>query len=250
MINIKSLYYPKINSFIKDVNLSMNSGEVLGIAGQMASGKSLFLKAIANLPVSKFNFENKDFSKLLPNELISYCNSSVSVDSGLNLKEFLLTSLLYKKPFFSPHSPESIETVTYYAKHFDLSDVLSTPLTELSECQFQLALLAHAFSRGSKILLLDNPSKLLDIKSVSNLQREISRYSMHNDSIIMIAENNLSFLFQCCDKIAFINNGEILEILKPHDINSEKIKKYFTIDVIVSKNIINGKPIIQPLGES
>jgi len=240
MINIKTLH----------LNLNIKSGEIFGVTGPMASGKSQLLNTIANLPVNKFNFEDDNLLKLSPNELISYCNSNIPVNSELSLKEFLLTSLLYKKHFFSPHSPESIGTITYYAKHFDLLNMLSTPLTELSESQYQLALLAHAFSKGSKILLLDNPSKLLDIKSISNLMREVSKYSTRSDSVIIIAENNLSFLFQCCDRVAFLSDGEIIETIKPCDINSEKIKNYFTTDVIVNKNILNGKPTVQPLGES
>ena len=105
-------------------------------------------------------------------------------------------------------------------------------------------MIAHAFIGEAYAVVLDNPTNDLDIASVRMLRKALSRYVMNGNRIAICCSNDLNFISQTADRILVMDAGRVVETGPPDMLDAELIKKYFGIDVIISKNIYNGKPEI------
>jgi iron complex transport system ATP-binding protein len=252
MLKIDNISYTKNNvKILKNISSVFNEGEISGIIGKSGSGKSTLLKAIAG--IVKY-----DQGEILINDIsiksLSKKNRQKQIVSLFNdypfdiiddtLYNFLMQSRkLYKKPF-SSFSDFDVQITEDYIKIFKINNQRNTKILSLSDGTFKKALLAFQFIKKADVLLLDNPTNNLDMESISSLQKAILKYSIDGDKIIIIACNDLNFLLQTADRILIMGEGGIDAEVNPEMIDADMINKYFNTDVLLSRNIYNGKPTI------
>ena len=252
MIKINSLFYSKDKKeILKNINLTFAEGEITGIIGKSESGKTSLLKTAAGI-IKNYEgeiFLNDESFKILSDKSI---RKRIAFSQGNNphdliddtLYNFLIQSRKPFKKFLNPFTDYDIQITEDYIKVFRLNDYRDKKILNLSDGVFKKALLASAFIKNADVLLLDNPTNNLDIESISLLQKAILKYSIDGDKIIVIADNDISFLLQNADKILLMDGGGIAAELKPESVDVQMIKNYFNADVLISRNIYNGKPLI------
>ena len=186
----------------------------------------------------------QSYKKNLLNQLLSYSFEERPHNSDDTVFDFLLQSRIPYKKFLNPFSEYDIQITEECLHQFNLNTyknnkILSLPGAILKRCH-----LAYCFIREAKVTILDNPTSDLDFHSIFTLQRYMSKYVMDGNKIIIIASNDLNFVIQTSDRIIILKDGEIALEGTHNMIDGETIKKYFNIDIIYSKNIYNGKPVI------
>ncbi len=252
MIKIKSLSYTVNNSdILKDINISFQKGEIAGIIGGSGSGKTTLLKAIAGR-LKSFSGEiliNNVSIKAIPSrEKEKHISAFLNNPSGDIIDDTVFNFLLQaRKPFkkiLSPFSEFDIQITEEYLKIFDLTSYKGRKVLSLSEGIIKKILLAFYFIKEAGILIMDNPTSTIDINSSFSLQKAMAKFVIHGNKTIIIASNDLNFIFQNTDRVLIMKEGKIEEEIEPGNINPELINKYLNADVLITRNIYNGKPNI------
>ncbi len=237
------------------IDLVFNSGEIVGLAGGSGSGKSALMKLIAG-KLSRSGGEvriddmppgsrgKKEFHRVV------YYLDEKPENLDETVGDFLLLSRIPYKRFLNPFTDYDLQTVEQAMALFELEPHREEPLAVLSEDQFDRVLLAFAFARGARVMLLDNPTRGLDIRSTVLLQKAISRYVLNGDTIVVIASSDLNFIAQTADRVIVLDEGRVALAGTHEIIDADLIKQYFGVDVFVSRNVYNGRPNVHFFPES
>ena len=250
MIDISNLSLTIQGAVILDgISISMNDGETVGIIGRSGSGKTVFLKSVAGL-IRSYRGSVSLNRAPLPKEaggngkIVSYYGAAVPQNPDETLYNFLLTARVPYKKILKPFSDYDRQITEEFMEILGLKPFGDVTIGTLPDGLFRLAMLAHAFIGEAYAVILDNPTNDLDIVSVRMLRKALSRYVMNGNHIAIVCSNDLNFISQTADRVLVMDAGRVAETGPPKILDAELIKKYFGIDVIISKNIYNGKPEI------
>ncbi len=211
---------------LKNINLTINKGERIGLIGHTGSGKSTIVDLMMGLlSPTKGKIIIDDINLKTLNQIKSWCSLISHVPQSIYLSN---KTILENIAFGIPKSKINIEYINYVSKKariFDfvqsLPNKFDTKVGErgvrLSGGQRQRIGIARALYNKKKILVLDEATSALDnnserliIDSIKSLSEEIT--------IIMIAHRLSSIKF--CDRVVQIENGSIKRICKGSEINS------------------------------
>ncbi len=250
MIDISNLSLSINGSgILTEISLSMNDGEIVGLIGRSGSGKTVFLKSIAGLIRSyegtvAINSTAAPGKKPGTGNMVSYYGAAVPQNPEESLYNFLLLARVpFKKPF-RPFSDYDRQVTDEYLTSLGLDPYSGVRISALPDGIFRMAMLAHALIGESHVVIFDNPTNDLDIMSIRLLQKALSRYVMGGHRIAVISSNDLNFISQTVDRIFVMEGGRITESGTVDILDPDTIKRHFGIDVLISRNIYNGRPEI------
>ena len=248
MIEIKNLDFSISGKVLLDgISVSFNDGETIGIVGKSGSGKTLFLKSIAGMtgrfPASvSVNGSPLPRKKAEARKTVSLYGAGAPLNPDEALHEFLLHARVpYKKPF-RPFSDYDRQITEEYISLLCLAPFRDAAIGVLPDGIFRLALLARTFIGEAYAILLDNPTNDLDIASVRMLKKAVGRYVMNGDHIAIVCSNDLNFIAQTADRVLILDGGRIVESGAVNILDQDLIKRHFGIEVLISKNVYNGRP--------
>lgn len=190
-----------INQAVKDLNLTINKGEVHGILGPNGSGKTTILGII--LGVIKPDSGFYEWSDEINN--IGALLETPNFYPYLNLQKNLEISALIKQVDFS-----EIDLVLdkvgllnrKYSKFFSLSLGMKQRLA-----------LANVLLGNPQVLVLDEPTNGLDPQGIAEVRQLINEESNLGKTIIL-ASHLLSEVEKVCTHVAVLKKGEILKKAK------------------------------------
>ena len=251
MLQVSGLSYSwGYGDVLKDINVTLGDNEILGIIGKGGSGKTTLLTILAgeqNRYRGNILIDNRELKSLPKKELtrlLYHFNGSVPLNGDETVYNFLGLARGSLKRNLHPLDSLEKNIINSYIDLFELNGLTDHKLKSLSQNYLIMVLLAFAFIREPGIMLLDNPTMFLDIKSTSILHRVLAKTSAQGMGSCVIASSDINFISQSCDRIVVMHNGEIAAEGKPAIINDTMIKKYFDAEVLISKNIYNGRPEI------
>ncbi|MEX2410190.1 MAG: ABC transporter ATP-binding protein [Candidatus Paceibacterota bacterium] len=214
---------------LKNVDMSVNSSDIVAIIGPNGAGKSTVLRSIFNLCnvyKGKIIFKNKNITNLsthnLISEGISYVPQGRQVFPNLSVKENL------EMGAFTMNNKEVIERniKDVYEKFPILKERGSQLAGNLSGGEQQMLAIGRALIQDPELILLDEPSLGLSPKAMKEVFDSIKEINKEGISIIIV-EQNAKQAVQIADKTYILENGEIAleggrDILK-----DEKIKNIY-----------------------
>ena len=204
------------NYILKNIDLIINKGEIIGIVGLNGSGKTTLLKCILNFVKfeGKIYVNNKQNNFLVKTGfLIENPNLYLNISGKKNISFWL--------NFFSDID---INYVNELCSLFNLN--LSKKVKKYSLGMKQKLGLILALINKPELLLLDEPTNGLDIKNIINLRNILLNL---NGTTILISSHDINELSKICDRLILINNGEIVRIIKKCDFPIYREKKLVEI---------------------
>jgi len=204
-VEIKNLnfFYPNNKKFyLKNLNFSMSTGEIIFLKGESGIGKSTLINLVCGLikpKDGKITCNDNDISQNLNKwyEGISY----VSQGSRL-LDETILNNIVFENPVdqkkldYAIKISNSNEFINNYEKKLDY--VVGENGSNLSGGQAQRIILARAIYKRPQILILDEFTSALDNENEKKIFESLK--ALKNDCIILISSHN-SFVSSISDKI-------------------------------------------------
>lgn len=196
-----------------DINLNIQEGQFIALMGPSGSGKSTLLNLIGGLDTpseGSILIEEKDISEYSDKELSKYRNHTV----GFVFQEFHLESFLSVKnnvllPTYFNHSLKSDEIYAEkLIKEVELSNKIDSKINELSGGQKQRTAIARALINKPKIILADEPTGNLDLKTgqtIIDLLKKLQK--AHNITLIIATHDPL--VAKAAGKIIEIRDGTI-----------------------------------------
>lgn len=237
-------------------DLKCNDGEIIGLIGRPGAGKSALLRMIGGA-ISEYRGEIlldgkslRAISRKERRSLVASLDRVRPENTDETLHNFLLLARIAYKKLLEPYSDYDLQVVEEYLTLFEMSAYRQEPLNHLTDCILQCALLSFTLARQAPVLLLDNPTANLDIRSQRLLHRALSRVVMGGSTIVIVASNDINFILQTADRVFFMEAGRILSEEHPTAIEVEQIEKLFHAEVFLTRNIYNGRPSVHFFPES
>lgn len=243
------------NKALSGVGVTLNPGETAAVIGRGGSGKTVLLNIGSRIIR---DFTGDVFIRHRPVQSLSRRELHRAVtfldEAPRNMEEtvmnFLLLARMPYKKLLNPFSEYDLQVVEENVDAFGLGHFSDEQLGTLSSSVLQRVYLAFSFIRESYLLLMDNPTQGLDLDSVVMLQKAMARYVFDGKKIILFASNDLNFVAQTSDRILVLDDGRLVLSGSYDIIEPDVVKKYFGVDVFISKNIYNGKPNVHFFPES
>jgi len=241
--------YRGIVKALNGVNLDLNKGEILGLAGETGSGKSVtglsilrLLPQNARVVEGQIIFKGRDLLKIPEKEynLIrgkEICAIFQDPHTYLNpvftIQEQFRDILISKKDSLKSSSKidnKKLEEIMISAlrdvKMPAIDRVLKMYPHELSGGMKQRVMLAIAFSLQPSLIIADEPTTALDVTiqaQVLEIMKELQR--KYNTSVILIT-HDLGVIAETCQKVAVMYAGRIVEFGKVSDVFRNPLHPY------------------------
>lgn len=201
---------------LKDINLTINEGEIFGIIGLSGAGKSTLVRCINMLekPTSGKVIVDGQEMTALGEEHLRKARQNI----GMIFQHFnLLSSRTVFGNIAFPLEIQGLDKAAIQKKVEPLLDLVGLKdradhyPSQLSGGQKQRVGIARALASDPKVLLCDEATSALDpqtTESILNLLRDINK-RLHI-TIVMIT-HQMNVVKEICDRVAVIENGEIIE---------------------------------------
>lgn len=202
--NLTFQYGKKGREVLSDVNLSLETGEVIGLLGPNGAGKSTLLYLISGaLTPGKglITYEGKSTRKRLPSVLADIYLVAEEVElPRMTLEEYVR---LHSK--FYPHFDRRIMEDSL--KEFGLESPVR--IDNLSMGQKKKIVLSFAFACNAAVTLLDEPTNGLDIPGKAAFRRMVARLA-GEDRLFLISTHQVRDLDTILDRVIIMNDYQFL----------------------------------------
>lgn len=236
VLSVEGLNYKHI---LKNINFNLRQREVLGITGLVGSGRTMIAKCIfgVNRPDSiLLKIGSKKVDIRSPAEAINLGLGYVCEDRYLDgLFHQLSIPFNITSPDFSLYeaSPlvnrvkESVTASKFIKKLVIKTSSIFSRISELSGGNQQKVLLAKWIYSRSDILILDEPTRGIDVASKVDLYNIINEMLRRDVSIVLIS-SDIDEIVGMCDRVIVLYGGEIAITLPREQATREKILFYST----------------------
>lgn len=206
---------------LKGISFEIEEGEIFGLIGPNGAGKTTTLRIICTLLKPDAGTVRIFGHDLLnePHEIrkvISY----LPEDAGA-YKE--LTGLEYLKfiaKFFAKNESHFQQMVERGTQISGLSERLKTKVSTYSKGMTRRLLIARALMVDPKLTVLDEPTSGLDVLNAREVRNTIKEFVKNGGTVLLSSHNMLEVEF-LCDRIALINNGQIIKTGTPKSLKEE-----------------------------
>jgi len=224
---------------VKGVTFDVRAGEILGVAGVAGNGQDEMVEALTGLrkPTSgRVELNGRDVTGTGPRELQKYGMSFVPGDRqrfGLVLSFPLEDNLVLTQYDEAPYArgPFRNETaIRAWAKRAIAEYDIRTPSATVSAGTLsggnqQKAVVAREFSRDLKALILDQPTRGLDVGSIEFIHRQAIAKRDAGAAILLVSAE-LDEVMELSDRIAVMYRGEIVALVDGPSAQREDIGLY------------------------
>jgi ABC-type branched-subunit amino acid transport system ATPase component len=187
--NITAGYTREVN-ILSDVNLRLQSGQIVSVIGPNGAGKSTLLKTIFGIlkpSNGKISLKNEDITGLKPDKVakrgISYVPQVDNIFPSLTIQENLEMGAFIREDDYSPRLNEIYELFPI------LGERKKQKAGQLSGGQRQMVAMGRALMVDPQVLLLDEPSAGLSPKLVDMIFEKITDINKTGVSMIIVEQN-------------------------------------------------------------
>ncbi len=217
---------------LKGVSLHIAKGEVLCIIGPSGSGKSTFLRCINQLEQMNggaiwvggeligYRREGNHLHELSDAEVARQRRSIGMVFQRFNLFPHLtVTENIVEGPIQVLREKPDVARKSAHAllERVGLYDKRDAYPAQLSGGQQQRVAIARALAMQPTLLLFDEPTSALDPELVGEVLRVMSDLAQSGMTMIVVT-HELGFAREVADRVAFMDQGEIIEIGSPEQV--------------------------------
>ena len=241
--SIKSIFNPKYKEVkaVKNLNLSVEKGEIIAFIGPNGAGKSTTIKMLTGiLCPSKGTVEVLGKDPFKDRKSLSY---EIGTVFGQKEQLWMHLSAYDNFKYFGAiyDIPESVveRKIKSFEEIFEISDFINTPVRNLSLGQRIRCEIIASLIHEPKILFLDEPTIGLDPVVKENIRTLIKRMNKEFKTTIFLTSHDVGDIEKLCKRVVIINNGTLafddsMENLKYHYLNKKiidaKMKEKINLD--------------------
>ncbi|ABE59760.1 MULTISPECIES: ABC transporter ATP-binding protein [Chromohalobacter] len=211
---------------LKDISLSIDSGEFLILVGPSGCGKSTLMNAIAGLePVTSGEIQigGEDVTWHTPAERdIAMVFQSYALYPSMNVRQNIAFGLEMRK---MPKAQRE-EAVARVAELLQITPLLDRKPSQLSGGQRQRVAMGRALAREPQIYLFDEPLSNLDAKLRVEMRTEIKKLHQRLGTTIVYVTHDQIEAMTLADRIAVMRDGEILQLGTPDEVYNDPVDMF------------------------
>ncbi|ADY20732.1 ABC transporter ATP-binding protein [Bacillus paranthracis] len=191
-----------LKAVIRELNIEITEGKIIGLVGDNGSGKTTLLKMIAGLQHpsegsitiagQKVGLETK--------EIVSFMSDKPVFDDWMTVKDFLFFYRDFYKDF---DIQKAVDTVA------EFKIPLEEKITALSKGMVEKLQIILTFSRKAKLYVLDEPLGGIDLISRAHVLELILQF-YREDCTILISTHLINEVENIFDEVIFLKDGAIV----------------------------------------
>lgn len=238
VLSISNLYVEdarKVN-LVKDLNLDVRAGEIVGIAGVDGNGQTELIEAITGLRKAQsgsITINKKNITNLKPRKVTESGIGHIPQDRqkyGLVLDfpigENMVLQTYYQKPY-SKNKILNFKEINKKAKGLiDEYDVRTpnefTKARALSGGNQQKAIIAREVDRSPDLLIAAQPTRGLDVGAIEFIHKKLIEERDKGKAVLLVSFE-LDEIFDVSDRIAVMFDGQIVANVKPAETNEQEL---------------------------
>ncbi len=210
------------------LNLSVAKNEIVALMGRNGMGKTTLMKALIGLIPTRqgaVRVADSEIAHLKSYERVArgvaYVPQGRMVFSSMTVEENIETGL--------GRRGKSSILEDIYALFPVLKEMRKRRGGNLSGGQQQQLAIARALASEPKVLLLDEPTEGIQPSIIREMARTLRRIRDERGLSILVSEQVLSFALDVADRVAVIENGEIVHDDARADIDEAKVARYLSV---------------------
>ncbi len=258
-LNIENLNIRlKQKNIIKDVNIKIEDGEIVGLVGESGCGKSITALSILKLideSVMKITSGKILFNK---NNLLSKSEKDLKKIRGKEISMIFQEPMTSLNPVFSIGNQinevllihEKLDNKVATERTIDLLEKVGIPDPQISIDKFphqlsggqrQRVMIAMALACRPKLLIADEPTTALDVIVQAQILKIIKSLKKEYNMSVLLITHDLGLVQDFCDKVNVMYDGRIVESAECSKIFQNPAHQY-------TKDLLKTRPAANPPG--
>jgi ribose transport system ATP-binding protein len=218
------------------VDLTVRAGEILGVAGLMGSGRSRLIHTVAGAQPAtggSMRLAGKPYAPRGPGDGVAASIAMIPEDrKEQSLVTFApirsnvtipILRRISRHGLLGPRRERS-EAVKITASANVRMRSVDQPIGSLSGGNQQRAIFGKAFATQPKLLLLDEPTRGVDVGAKAEIYELIDRAAAQGMAVL-VASSELEELLWICHRIAVLNHGRVVEVVDRAEVTKERIMR-------------------------
>ncbi|HET9113201.1 MAG TPA: LPS export ABC transporter ATP-binding protein [Burkholderiales bacterium] len=215
---------------VKDVSISVSSGEVVGLLGPNGAGKTTcfyMIVGLIKLDGGEITLDDHDLGAMPIHKRaglgLSYLPQEASIFRKLTVSQNICAILELKN-----YSEDEIEVrLNNLLVDLNIEHLADAAAVSLSGGERRRVEIARALAMNPRFVLLDEPFAGIDPIAVIDIQKLI-RFLTERGIGILITDHNVRETLGICDRAYIINDGTVLAAGRPEDlIDNESVRKVY-----------------------
>ena len=221
---------------VKQLNLDVRGGEIVGIAGIDGNGQSELVQAITGLRKVKsgsITIKGQDVTHLTTRKITELSVGHVPEDrhrDGLVLEMTLAENMALQTYYKEPMSKNGIlnfnninEHARKLMKEFDVRGANElVPAKGFSGGNQQKAIIAREIDRDPDLLIVSQPTRGLDVGAIEYIHKRLIE-ERDKGKAVLVVSFELDEILNLSDRIAVIHDGSIQGIVTPAETNKQEL---------------------------
>lgn len=216
--NVSKTYSTKDGNVqaLKNVNLSIEQGDIYGIIGMSGAGKSTLVRCINYLEEpteGKIFIKGKELGSFSKKELRKQREDIGMIFQHFNLlmQKSVLENICFPLYIHGKKKTEARKRAKELLEIVGLSDKAKAYPTQLSGGQKQRVAIARALASNPKILLCDEATSALDPQTTASILDLLKEINQKFGITIVIITHQMSVVREICSHVAIMKSGEVVE---------------------------------------
>jgi ABC-type sugar transport system ATPase subunit len=223
---------------VKDIDLAVRPGEVVGLAGMMGSGRTAIMRAI-------FGIDARISGEMLVHgKATEIRNPADAVRAGIALipedrRGHAIVPMMSIEQNFGMASQDRFSrfgvlrqssrraAIRRYVDEFDIRPATTaTPMSSLSGGNQQKVVIARWLATGARVLLFDEPTRGIDVGAKAEIYTQVQRLADGGAAVLVIS-SELPELLLLSDRIGIVRGGRLTRIIEDvTDLSEETLMAY------------------------
>ena len=213
-----SFKYNKEQESLKNINLTVNDGDVVLVCGPSGCGKSTLVRCVNGLIphfyegelTGRVSVNGIDVSQTTLRKISHYVGTVFQNPRSQFFNVDTTSELAFGCENFGLDPDEIEQRIDHVVNNHDLAPLMDRSIFRLSGGEKQKIACASIAVEPLDVIILDEPSANLDYKGICELQKMIEEWKKENKTIL-IAEHRISYLFPYISRALLMSSGEIVK---------------------------------------
>ncbi|MGY0012364.1 ABC transporter ATP-binding protein [Bacillus anthracis] len=205
-----------LKAVIRELNIEITEGKIIGLVGDNGSGKTTLLKMIAGLQDPSEGSITVAGEKvgLKTKEIVSFMSDKSVFDEWMTVKD----SLFFYRDFYKDFDiQKAVDTIV------EFKIPLEERITALSKGMVEKLQIILTFSRRAKLYVLDEPLGGIDLVSREHVLDLILQF-YREDCTMLISTHLINEIENIFDEVIFLKDGEIVLYENVEDLRFQRGK--------------------------
>ncbi len=205
---------------LKDIDFTVNKGDVTSILGASGSGKSTLLRCINLLETptaGEIFYHGEDVSTMNPAQYRSHVGMVFQSFNLFANMSVLKNCMVGQMKVLKKSKEEAEKTALYYLDKVGMTPYIHAKPRQISGGQKQRVAIARALAMNPEVLLFDEPTSALDpemVGEVLSVMQELAKEGM----TMLVVTHEMAFARDVSSRVVFMNDGVICEEGTPQEI--------------------------------